>query len=203
MPFSLHHADLAIHAYAGIDFFGTNADLLRDLTGYDTQDGQAMTADDFSSEEDSDPYGFEDADIGPSSAAAAVEGSEGATCSHVIPADARKKMDEQAAYIEALEETNLKLQERIYLLEQDLKHLRNAGQQQAVGGSSRSRAAAAEAGDCSDGDGMAVRGTSDDDVVDEEEEGGDDGRSAARGVSPSSSDGPVVEAVAIAASGSQ
>ena len=184
-----------LHAInSGIDFFGTNADLLRDLTGYETHDGQAMTADDFSSEEDSDPYGFEDADIGPSSVAAAVEGSMGATCSQVIPADARKKMDEQAAYIEALEETNLKLQERIYLLEQDLKHLRSAGQQ-AVGGSSRRKEAAEEAGDCSDGDRMAVGGASDDDL---EDDGGDDGRSEARGGSPSSSDGRGVAAAAVA-----
>ena len=164
------------HPSAGIDFFGTNVDLLRDLSTYETLDGQVLTADDYSSEEDSDPYGFEDADMGPSSTAAAQGSVDGAS---VIPADAQKKIDEQAAYIEALEETNLKLQERIYLLEQDLKKLQ--GGPEEAGGSGR-RSSRAEAGDCSDGDrGMPLGGLEED----EGDEGNDD-RSEARGNSPSS-----------------
>lgn len=83
--------------------------------------------DDYASDEDPDPFGFEEAgDDGPSGTPQAG-----------IPSEVRKKMDEQSAYICQLEDTNLRLQERIYLLERDLQEL-----QRGAAGSSRPEAAA-------------------------------------------------------------
>ena len=60
-----------------------------------------------------DPYGLElDVDCSSSEAQARQQ---------------QRRLEEQAAYICQLEETNLKLQERVYLLEQGLRDAQRAG----------------------------------------------------------------------------
>ena len=121
-----------------------------------------MLADDDSGSDD-DPYGFDEADEPaptPPSATAAAAGS--------LP----QKVEQQAAYICQLEETNLKLQERIYLLERDLQAAQShrGGDGSAAGASGRSRPA--EGTDGSDGERL-VRGEA------EREDDDEDARSMA------------------------
>eukprot|EP00195_Chlamydomonas_chlamydogama_P013519 CAMPEP_0202890332 /NCGR_PEP_ID=MMETSP1392-20130828/778_1 /ASSEMBLY_ACC=CAM_ASM_000868 /TAXON_ID=225041 /ORGANISM="Chlamydomonas chlamydogama, Strain SAG 11-48b" /LENGTH=316 /DNA_ID=CAMNT_0049573881 /DNA_START=29 /DNA_END=979 /DNA_ORIENTATION=+ len=90
-------------AAAGIDMFGSNAGLITTTEVDGDEHGEGNLSD----EEQRDPFGFElhvDDENGESS----------------LPAAVRQRMDEQTAYICQLEENNLKLQERVYLLEQQL-----------------------------------------------------------------------------------
>ena len=89
----------------GLDLFGTNAGLITKSEGADTEgDGEGC----HSGEED--PFGFE-----------LQTGDEGE--GHV-PTSARARIEEQAAYIQQLEEQNLNLQERLFIAEQQAKELR-------------------------------------------------------------------------------
>ena len=124
------------------------------MTAY--EDGNTM-GDDTASDEDPDPFGFDEA--GDDVPSGIQQGTD-----HVTPPDMRKKMDEQAAYICQLEDTNLRLQERIYLLERDLSEI-----QHGAAGSSRRAEAAAEVADQS---GSEQR-------FGDEDEDDDDARSAA------------------------
>ena len=115
--------------------------------------------DDYASDEDPDPFGFEEA--GDDQGTPGDDGPCG-TPQPGVPSEVRKKMDEQSAYICQLEDTNLKLQERIYLLERDLQEL-----QRGAAGSSRPEVAA-----------EATEGSGSDQRLDEEDED-EDARSIA------------------------
>ena len=90
----------------GIDLFGSNAGLITKVEATETEgDGT-----DGNHSGDEDPFGFE-----------LQAGDEG---EGPVPASTRALIDEQAAYIQQLEEQNLNLQERLYIAEQQARELR-------------------------------------------------------------------------------
>ena len=109
--------------------FGTNAGL---ITGGD-DDSQ-----------DEDPYGFE------------LHVDEHQAEPGDLPANVRQKLEEQSAYICQLEDTNLKLQERVFLLEQQLQRQAKRGRSsQEEGASSSGRAGHAHIDTDADGGGQS------------------------------------------------
>jgi len=99
-------------AAAGIDLFGTNEGIIS-LGSYDSM--EESTSDD----DPDDFFGFDEAE-----ALQRLSTSGNATGEACInDSEMRRKMDEQAAYVCQLEETNLKLQEKIWLLENRVKEL--------------------------------------------------------------------------------
>lgn len=123
IPTNIDSEAAEIGAAAGIDMFGSNTGLIKLAASGE----EAMLDEDVGySEEEDDPYGLELEDEEEEEAGPSGVGG--------VPAGARQRMDEQAAYICQLEETNLKLQERIYLLEAQLDSQRGRGWTEADDG---------------------------------------------------------------------
>jgi hypothetical protein len=96
--------------------FGSNAGLIRAAIGDHDAELDDVQPESYT-DEDSDPYGLELEDDDDAGGA----GPSARQHEEYVPQGVRQRMDDQGVYICQLEDSNRNMQERIYLLEQQLK----------------------------------------------------------------------------------